>query len=237
VAVERADLTPKVLLVRDAPTPREDYVDRLARVVAAILNGDQERAEKELAPISALRGKPAKTELLPTLPRSGWPLSTHPTTRNPPNRVLARLYASDSYTCVYCGRRTVFRGLLRLLTLRFPAAFPLHPYWKLAETHRAYWDISTSVDHIHPVSRGGDWQAIENLATACYRCQDQKSNRYLSELGWELRRPEPSGWRGLTEHYRDLWTLVGEPGGDHRDWIRCIEAVANEVPPPPPAAE
>src|SRR4051794_30559305 len=210
-----------------ADTNKPDLAGDLARVVAALVRGDQERAEKELAPINGLTGKPSKTELLPTLPRSGRPATTHPTTRNPPNRVLARLYASDSYTCVYCGRRTVFPGILRLLTLRFPVAFPLHANWKLAETHRAYWDISTSVDHIHPVSRGGAWQATENLATACYRGQDQKSNRYLSELGWELRRPERSGWHGLTEHYRDLWTVLGQPPGNHWDWIRCIEAVAD----------
>ena len=36
-------------------------------------------------------------------------------------------------------------------------------------------------------------QEVENLATACYRCQDQKSNRRLSELGWELRRPGGMG--------------------------------------------
>jgi 5-methylcytosine-specific restriction endonuclease McrA len=205
-----------------------DYAGRIARVVTALIKGDQELAEEELAPLAGLTGKPPKTELLPVLPASGWPTSTHPPTRNPPAPVLARLFAGDSYTCVYCGRRTIHRGVLRLLTLRFPVAFPLHPYWKAAETHRAHWDISTSVDHIDPVSRGGDWQAVDNLATACYRCQDQKSNLYLSELGWELRRPAGSSWRGLTEHYRDLWTVLGEPPGNHRDWIRCLEAETAE---------
>jgi 5-methylcytosine-specific restriction endonuclease McrA len=203
-------------------SPGGDYAELLARAVAAVIAGDQALAEGELAPIAGLTGKPAQSERLPTLSLSGWPTATHPPTRNPPKRDLARVFARDSYTCVYCGRRTVFPGVLRLLSRLFPTAFPLQANWKLAETHRAYWDIATSVDHICPVSRGGDWQEVENLATACYRCQDQKSNRRLSELGWELRRPPPTGWDGLTRRYQELWTVMGQPSGDHRAWIRCL---------------
>jgi 5-methylcytosine-specific restriction endonuclease McrA len=142
-------------------SPGGDYAELLVRAVAAVIAGDQALAEGELAPIAGLTGKPAQSDRLPTLSLRGWPTATHPPTRNPPKRDLARVFARDSYTCVYCGRRTVFPGVLRLLSRLFPTAFPLQANWKLAETHRAYWDIPTSVDHICPVSRGGDWQEVE----------------------------------------------------------------------------
>jgi hypothetical protein len=118
--------------------------------------------------------------------------------------------------------------VLRLLSNRFPEALPFHANWKKSETHPAYWDIATSLDHVSAVSRGGDWKAVENLATACYRCQHQKSNHSLDVLGWK-RRSQKSDWDGLTRRYRRLWTLLGQPSGTHRDWIEAFEQAASRA--------
>jgi 5-methylcytosine-specific restriction endonuclease McrA len=137
------------------------------------------------------------------------------------------VFARDRYSCVYCGRRTVFLQVLNLLSLAFAAELPRHQNWKKAETHRLYWDLTTSIDHVHPVSRGGYVDALENLATVCARCQYQKSNRSIESLGW--RRQEIRGiWDGLTGLYESLWTALGKPSGVQRRWIVAVRA-ANEV--------
>lgn len=45
--------------------------------------------------------------------------------------------------------------------------------------------VGTTVDHIHPVSRGGknEWM---NVIAACSPCNSKKGNLTLDELGWEL---------------------------------------------------
>jgi hypothetical protein len=210
------------------PAPSNDDAERLTRVVDALLAGDEAAAEAELAPIAGLTHEQQPAEKLPTLPRSGWTAGTGALTRNPPLRTIAVIYARDSFTCVYCLRQTVVLGVLRLLSSQFPEALPFQANWKKSETHRAYWDISTSLDHVNAVSRGGAWEAVENLATACYRCQHQKSNHSLDVLGWE-RRFQPSDWDGLTRRYRPLWTLLGEPRGSHRDWIKSFEQAGSRA--------
>lgn len=42
-----------------------------------------------------------------------------------------------------------------------------------------------TVDHIHPLSRGGD-NTFENLALACAKCNNEKDDCTLDELGWEF---------------------------------------------------
>jgi hypothetical protein len=43
-----------------------------------------------------------------------------------------------------------------------------------------------TLDHVYPVSKGGlsDWA---NLRAACSKCNGEKGNKTLSELGWKLR--------------------------------------------------
>ncbi len=134
------------------------------------------------------------------------------------------VYVRDGLTCVYCGRWTIPTQLLRLISHAFPATFPYHPNWKMDIAPRAYWDISTSLDHIRAVSMGGDWQDPANLATACARCQYQKGNLPLEILGWEVRRDRP-GWSRLIDQYATLWERPGRPHErEHTTWIRAFDA-------------
>ena len=65
-------------------------------------------------------------EPMPTLPRGGWPKSTHGQTRNPPIGVIAKIYVRDRFTCGYCGRWTIPTQILRLVSHAFPEQFPYH---------------------------------------------------------------------------------------------------------------
>lgn len=124
---------------------------------------------------------------------------------------------------------TIPLPILRLVSVRFGDAFPYHLNWKADVTHRLYWDIQASLDHVIPGSGGGDWQALDNLATACSRCQYQKGNLPLDALGWERLRQQ-SEWDGLTSRHRALWQVLGRPEADYqRQWIACYERALAEV--------
>ena len=45
---------------------------------------------------------------------------------------------------------------------------------------------TVTLDHVYPVSKGGlsDWA---NLRAACSKCNGEKGNKTLSDLGWKLR--------------------------------------------------
>ncbi|MCG7422236.1 HNH endonuclease [Micrococcus sp. ACRRV] len=57
---------------------------------------------------------------------------------------------------------------------------------------------ATTVDHVHPRSRGGQ-NTWENLVACCLRCNSAKADRSLDALGWRLRvvptRPCGVQWR------------------------------------------
>ncbi len=69
---------------------------------------------------------------------------------------------------------------------------------------------ATTVDHIHPKSRGGR-ESWENLVACCLNCNNKKGDRTLAQMGWNLRvtprEPRSPHWaiREL-ERPRDEWS-------------------------------
>jgi len=68
------------------------------------------------------------------------------------------LFARDSYSCQYCGRRKSDLKGRQFLTR----------------------------DHITPLSRGGD-NSWENVVTSCSSCNNRKGNQLPGEVGLRLR--------------------------------------------------
>jgi 5-methylcytosine-specific restriction endonuclease McrA len=196
-----------------------DVVERIARIVDALMAGDNKAAEQELAPIARASRVTTPLEVMPTLTLGLRPRGVGLKTRDPGKKVKATVFVRDSFTCCYCDRRTIPPDILKLLSHRFGDDFGYQKSWK-PPTHRAYWDISTSLDHVIAVSVGGDWKSVSNLATTCYRCQEQKSNRALNTVA--RRKRAKSTWDGLTKSYEQLWLAVQPPGGDHRAWIAAF---------------
>jgi hypothetical protein len=197
--------------------PVNHDVDRIERVVRALIAGDSATAEAELAPLAGLTRITSPIEQLPFRAWDRQPPFLGTKTRSPSRNVIATVFVRDSFTCVYCGRRTIPPILLRVLSARFAEAFPWSPNWKPA--HRAYCDISTSLDHVTAVSHGGAWDDTANLATTCYRCQEQKG----SAAGLPPSVVS-SDWDGLTKSYEALWMSIQPSGGDHPAWIRAFKA-------------
>jgi 5-methylcytosine-specific restriction endonuclease McrA len=193
-------------LGRAAPSANS-RASTLSGTVTYVVDGDTVHVD--------LRGRNERVRLTLGLRPRGVGLKT----RDPGKKVKATVFVRDSFTCCYCDRRTIPPDILKLLSHRFGDDFGYQKSWK-PPTHRAYWDISTSLDHVIAVSVGGDWKSVSNLATTCYRCQEQKSNRALNTVA--RRKRAKSTWDGLTKSYEQLWLAVQPPGGDHRAWIAAF---------------
>jgi len=93
--------------------------------------------------------------------------------------------------------------LNRFIKVPFRPAVPITRKGILARDghHCVYCGAAaTSLDHVVPRSRGGA-HTWENVVAACGRCNHQKADRHLHDLGWPLRVPPraPNGaaWRIL----------------------------------------
>ncbi|WP_329127416.1 HNH endonuclease [Streptomyces sp. NBC_01465] len=149
-----------------------------------------------------------------------------------PLRSLTAIYDRDRYLCRYCGRATVCLPVLRMMSGLFPQQFPFHPNWKADSCHPAYSEISTSNDHVVPVSRGGDSLDETNIVTSCAGCNYRKSDLLLEHLGMTLQPIEHnSAWRGLADMYRPLWEAAGQPtlSTNDKTWMRLTDALYRET--------
>jgi hypothetical protein len=113
------------------------------------------------------------------------------------------IFIRDGFLDRYSGERLVFPGTLRLLSRLLPDEFPYHPNWKTSACHLAYWELSPTIDHIVPLSRGGA-NIESNLATTSMLRNSAKANYTLDELGWSLHpRGALDEWDGLMN-----WFLI-----------------------------
>jgi hypothetical protein len=195
--------------------PRDPYPDALARIIDARIEGDEETA---LAEMTRYRF------LLPERKTVRWPAIS----------VIATVYARDHYHCRYCGERVILTAVMRLVSRLYPGLFPYHPNWKADSTHPAFISRSATLDHVQPITGGGDPTDPANMVTACWGCNRRKGDLRLDEIGWALLEPSDSSWRGLTELFRPLWDAVGRPplSEDEHAWMRAVAAAKRPDPPP-----
>ena len=78
---------------------------------------------------------------------------------------------------------------------------------------------ATTIDHIHPKSKGGDKMSWTNLCAACERCNTEKANRMLEEMsGWALKR-EPFAPKAQMR-------LIGEGAFVPSAWVPFLPELA-----------
>jgi len=187
------------------PRPQTDeYPDELERVIELLLTDGREAASGALAAIAQPRRAVAVRA-------------------DPSESVVAAVYRRDRFRCRYCDARLIPTPIMRLLADVFPDDFPYHLHWKGGETHPAFSSRSPTVDHVVPWVAGGT-NDPENLACACWICNQVKGDLRLEQLGWELLPISgDTTWDGLTRFYRPLWELAGRPAtADHRLWVRLL---------------
>lgn len=191
---------------RSASPSAERIASGLCELVAATLSGDAARAGAVLAAIGQRRAEIERRRAVPT-------------------GVKIAIHRRDSWTCRYCGGRTVAPPVLRFLSELYPDDFPYHPNWKAGQVHPAYLLVSTSLDHVHPGGRGGSWLDEDNLVTACWPCNTGKADLRLEEVGWALlgEANVRSDWDGLSGATDALWERAGRPD-IYRDWRSALSS-------------
>jgi hypothetical protein len=109
-----------------------------------------------------------------------------------------KIFFRDGFIDRYNGNQLLNPGVLKVFSVYYPKEFPYHKNWKMDETHRAYWELLPTIDHIKPISIGGE-DSEYNLVTTSMINNSIKSNWTLKELGWELISPGSiKEWDGLT---------------------------------------
>jgi len=121
-----------------------------------------------------------------------------PAGRNYSEATSTRVFMRDGFIDRYSGDRLISPGVLRLLSLLLPDAFPFHPNWKMSKTQPAYWELFPTIDHVVPVARGGADDEPNWVTTSMLR-NSAKGLWTFDELGWQLRSPgDVNEWDGLT---------------------------------------
>src|ERR1700690_4024520 len=59
-----------------------------------------------------------------------------------------RVFARDGFVDRYTGKRLVFPGTSRLLSMLFPIEFPFQKNWKTDLCHFAFYELFPTVDHL-----------------------------------------------------------------------------------------
>jgi 5-methylcytosine-specific restriction endonuclease McrA len=157
------------------------------------------------------------------------------TTRRPISKALqVAVFRRDGWLCCWCKRPVIFAPVMKFLELEIRASVSTN---RLAYYH-AHWTrdgaplldlLGAVIDHIEAFSTGGA-DHIDNLATACNKCNGCKSAATLDKWGERpMEKPvkgkygEPQHWDGLSSLFillarRDPAALTA----GERGWLRAL---------------
>jgi hypothetical protein len=117
---------------------------------------------------------------------------------------MLRVFMKDGFIDRYSGQKLIFPPVLRILSINYPKEFPFHSNWKMSECHPAYWDLLPTIDHIVPITKGGD-NMKDNLVSTSMMRNSAKANFTLEELGWMLYPPgKIDDWDGQLKWFMDF---------------------------------
>lgn len=182
----------------------DDYPKHIERAIRAFLSEGEGAGRQALAPIA-------------------YPRREMPRRRSVPRHMRGEIFQRDNFHCRYCEGKVIPTPIMELLAFVYEDIFPSHSNWKGGLTHPAFIARSPLVDHVQPVSAGGDLLDPENLVTACNPCNAIKAELTLEQLGWTVRPIVRSEWDGLTSLYGALWERTGRPAADyHVAWMAAL---------------
>jgi 5-methylcytosine-specific restriction endonuclease McrA len=144
------------------------------------------------------------------------------------------VFRRDGWLCRWCGRPVIFAPALKYLD-RFARdsgfAGPL-------AYHDDHWTrrnaplldhMGAVIDHIAAHSQGGP-DVLENLATACNKCNASKSDSASGDFSRRSPRQrikgkygEPENWDGLSRLFVILAERAKErASASELDWLKCL---------------
>ena len=166
-------------------------------------------------------------------------------TGNKPNRpripkdLQVKVFRRDGWICRWCGRPVIFAPAMKYLQ-RFvrdsgiTAPIAYHDGHWIRRNAPLLDHMGAVIDHVNAHSRGGP-NAAENFATACNKCNANKSNAPQAEFGKKSPRRavkgkygEPQEWDGLST----LFVILAErnfeaTSASEGDWLRHLKTTAS----------
>jgi len=122
--------------------------------------------------------------------------------------VTVEIFRRDRFACRYCGSCVVPTPVLCAASLLWPRLMPYNVNWRSDVTHPIYSSRSATIDHLVSFAHGGSDIELNNLVTACWPCNTQKSDFGLGQLGWSLLEIPDIEWDGLVAFYPTIWSAV-----------------------------
>ena len=116
-----------------------------------------------------------------------------------------QVFCRDKWHCRYCNDAVFFSPILKVLESISPGHGYYHPNGKSDEMLTLFANKFASIDHIIPVTRGGE-NSIENYVTSCWECNLMYGNK-THKKGKPLPNPINSSgtkWDGLSSLYPKL---------------------------------
>jgi 5-methylcytosine-specific restriction endonuclease McrA len=146
------------------------------------------------------------------------------------------VFRRDGWLCCWCKRPVVFAPVMKFLEREIKTAGEGE---RVAYYH-AHWTrdgaplldlLGAVIDHIEAFSAGGT-SDMENLATACNKCNGRKSAVPLDRWGERpIERPikgkygEPQNWDGLSSLFVMLaQSDSAELTASERGWLRALRS-------------
>jgi 5-methylcytosine-specific restriction endonuclease McrA len=152
------------------------------------------------------------------------------------------VYRRDGWLCCWCKRPVIFAPVMKYLEREVRKTDTGTPL----AYHHANWSrqgaplldlLGAVIDHIEAFSTGGA-SDIENLATACNKCNGRKGSATLDNWGERVmdkpikgKYGEPQRWDGLSTMFVIL--AQRDPDGlskSEKDWLKALGPDAPPVP-------
>ena len=157
--------------------------------------------------------------------------------RIPLSKVLqVAVFRRDGWLCCWCKRPVIFAPVMKYMELELQRA-GIGDGGRVAYYH-AHWTrdgaplldlLGAVIDHIEARSAGGA-DTVDNLATACNKCNGRKSASTLDRWGARLPEKPIKGKYGEPQHWDGLSSLFVMLAQRHpakltageRGWIRAF---------------
>ena len=128
-----------------------------------------------------------------------------------------QVFKRDNWTCKYCGDPVFFAPTLKLLEEISPGQGYYHPRGKSGEMLELFRTKWASVDHINPVTKGGQ-NELDNYATACWDC-----NVSLNDKVENKPPPDKINQDNIKSNWDGLLSLYPKLAKTQDSWVKLID--------------
>lgn len=143
---------------------------------------------------------------------------------------MCKVFLRDGFIDRYSGDKLIFPGLIKILTIEFPDVFKYHRNWKMSDTHMIYWELFPTIDHLVPITRGGQDEEYNWVTTSMIR-NSAKANWTIEEIGWTLYdKGQLDIWDGLVNYFIELTNKNPDYENDKyiKNWKKGLLKAMNE---------